>query len=224
MQQMAMAARRGLLKVSQKESITYYSGAGAGWTVPEHSPLVHYAGEYGLDTITSVFDGTPENPLGGSIDFYGPNYREPPYTFTIDMQRPIEFSHWRVAGNVTYRFEKAHLEYMDLSTGEMIPIDGSECNYDREREVDGFAYATFNSPVIAQIWKICITSYASTTHQHRFQCYLTEAQFGAQEPWERRKDWMMAIAPYLRTEVTEAPIQVVFDDQDGLLKLITSYL
>ena len=215
--------RRKLMVVSQKGKITYYSGAGAGWTVPEHSPLVPYAAQYDLNTITSVFDGTPENPLGKSIDFAGPNTRPPPYTFTIDMQKPMEFTHWRVAGNPHYRFGKVHLECLDMSTGEMVPIEGSECDYDQAREEDGFAYATFNNPVIAQIWQIRITSHANADFQARFQCYLTEAQFGSVEAWERRQPWMMAIAPYLRGEVTEAPIQMIFDIE-GLIKFITSFL
>ena len=41
--------------------------------------------------------------------------------------------------------------------------------------------------------------------------------------WERRRPWMMAIAPYLRGEVTDAPIQMVFDI-DGLIEFITSFL
>ena len=41
--------------------------------------------------------------------------------------------------------------------------------------------------------------------------------------WERRLPWMMAIAPYLRGEVTDAPIQMVFDI-DGLIEFITSFL
>jgi hypothetical protein len=43
------------------------------------------------------------------------------------------------------------------------------------------------------------------------------------ENWERRLPWMIAIAPYLRGEVTEAPIQMVFDI-DGLIEFITSFL
>ena len=43
------------------------------------------------------------------------------------------------------------------------------------------------------------------------------------ENWERRRPWMMAIAPYLRGEVTDAPIQMVFDI-DGLIEFITSFL
>jgi surface protein len=43
------------------------------------------------------------------------------------------------------------------------------------------------------------------------------------ENWERRLPWMIAIAPYLRGEVTDAPIQMVFDI-DGLIEFITSYL
>jgi hypothetical protein len=41
--------------------------------------------------------------------------------------------------------------------------------------------------------------------------------------WERRRPWMIAIAPYLRGEVTDAPIQMVFDI-DGLIEFITSFL
>ena len=43
------------------------------------------------------------------------------------------------------------------------------------------------------------------------------------ENWERRLPWMIAIAPYLRGEVTDAPIQMVFDI-DGLIEFITSFL
>jgi hypothetical protein len=43
------------------------------------------------------------------------------------------------------------------------------------------------------------------------------------ENWKRRLPWMMAIAPFLRGEVTEAPIQVIFDKY-GLTQLITSFL
>ena len=41
--------------------------------------------------------------------------------------------------------------------------------------------------------------------------------------WERRRPWMIAIAPYLRGEVTDAPIQMIFDI-DGLIEFITSFL
>ena len=37
------------------------------------------------------------------------------------------------------------------------------------------------------------------------------------ENWERRLPWMIAIAPYLRGEVTDAPIQMIFDI-DGLVE------
>ena len=43
------------------------------------------------------------------------------------------------------------------------------------------------------------------------------------ENWERRLPWMIAIAPYLRGEVTDAPIQMIFDI-DGLIEFITSFL
>jgi surface protein len=43
------------------------------------------------------------------------------------------------------------------------------------------------------------------------------------ECWERRLPWMVAIAPYIRGEVTDAPIQMVFDI-DGLLEFITSFM
>ena len=43
------------------------------------------------------------------------------------------------------------------------------------------------------------------------------------ENWERRLPWMIAIAPYLRGEVTDAPIQMIFDI-NGLIEFITSFL
>jgi hypothetical protein len=64
-----------LHSVSTVNGITYYSGAGSSWTVPQHSPLVSYACSYNLCTITAPFDGTASNPLGNSIDFAGPNYQ-----------------------------------------------------------------------------------------------------------------------------------------------------
>jgi surface protein len=42
--------------------------------------------------------------------------------------------------------------------------------------------------------------------------------------WERRKDWIAVISPFLKLEgVTESPLQVVFDVQ-GIARLITSFL
>ena len=43
------------------------------------------------------------------------------------------------------------------------------------------------------------------------------------ECWERRLPWMVAIAPYIRGEVTEAAIQMLFD-MDGLIEFITSFM
>ena len=43
------------------------------------------------------------------------------------------------------------------------------------------------------------------------------------ERWERRKNWMVAIAPYLRGEVTDAPIQAIFDIL-SITRLITSFI
>ena len=43
------------------------------------------------------------------------------------------------------------------------------------------------------------------------------------ECWERRLPWMVANAPYIRGEVTEAAIQMLFD-MDGLIEFITSFM
>jgi len=171
-------SRTSLLAISENRGVTFYSGHGAGWTVPSHSPLVPYAARYDLDTITAVFDGTPEAPLGKAIDFAGPNTQRPPYFLTIDMGTPMAFTHWRVAGHRHYRFGLVHLKYLDMATGEFAVIGGSECDYDKACEKDGFAYGTFDVPITAQVWQVCITSYANNNNQAKFQCYLTEAQFG----------------------------------------------
>jgi len=159
-----------LLAVNVVDGITYYSGAGAGWTVPEHSDLVSYACSYDLCDITAVFDGTEQDPLGGAIDFAGPNYQSLPYTFTIDMGEVQTFTHWRVAGNGWYSFQDAHLAN----------VPGSDVDYTNNRADDGFVYAAFSSPVAAQHWQTVITSYGNPDYQASFQCYLTEVQFGLQ--------------------------------------------
>jgi len=43
------------------------------------------------------------------------------------------------------------------------------------------------------------------------------------ECWERRLPWMVAIDPYIRGEVTEAAIQMVFNI-DGLIEFITTFM
>jgi hypothetical protein len=43
------------------------------------------------------------------------------------------------------------------------------------------------------------------------------------ECWKRRLPWMVAIVPYIRGEVTEAAIQMVFDI-DGLIEFIASFI
>ena len=78
-------ATASLHAVSIINGITYYSGAGSSWTVPQHSPLVSYACHYNLCTITAPFDGTASNPLGNSIDFAGPNYQPLPYTLKSSL-------------------------------------------------------------------------------------------------------------------------------------------
>jgi surface protein len=50
-----------------------------------------------------------------------------------------------------------------------------------------------------------------------------QIQKAKDECWERRLPWMVAIAPYIRGEVTEAAIQMVFD-MDGLIEFITSFM
>ena len=166
-----------LLAVSTVNGITYYSGSGSSWTVPQYSPLVSYACQYNLCTITAPFDGTASNPLGNSIDFAGPNYQPLPYSYTIEMGARYTFSRWRVAGQTWYRFGQVHLKYADTS-GTLVTVPGS--NTDFTTIPDGeFAYGTFGSPVTASRWQVVITSYANTDYQARFQCYLREVQFGA---------------------------------------------
>eukprot|EP00900_Chrysochromulina_parva_P007951 jgi/Chrpa1/17157/Chrysochromulina_OHIO_Genome00024373-RA len=169
-----------LLAVSIVNGITYCSGSGSSWTVPQHSPLVSYACYYNLCTITAPFDGTASNPLGNSIDFAGPKYLPLLYTYTIEMGIRYTFSRWRVAGSTWYRFGQVHLKYADAS-GTMVTVPGS--NTDFTTIPDGeFAYGTFHSPVTASRWQVVITSYASSDYQARFQCYLREVQFGAPSP------------------------------------------
>ena len=169
-----------LLAVSTVNGITYYSGSGSSWTVPQYSPLVSYACQYNLCTITAPFDGTASNPLGNSIDFAGPNYQPLPYTYTIEMGARYTFSRWRVAGNTHYRFGQVHLKYADTS-GTLVTVPGS--NTDFTTIPDGeFAYGTFSSPVTASHWQVVITSYANTDVQAMFQCYLREVQLGAPSP------------------------------------------
>jgi hypothetical protein len=44
------------------------------------------------------------------------------------------------------------------------------------------------------------------------------------ENWERRREWMMIIAPYLRRQaLVDGPLQRMIDVQ-GLIQLITSFL
>jgi len=139
-----------LLAVSTVNGITYYSGSGSSWTVPQYSPLVSYACQYNLCTITAPFDGTASNPLGNSIDFAGPNYQPLPYTYTIEMGARYTFSHWRVAGDTWYRFGQVHLNYADTSR-TFVTVPGS--NTDFTTIPDGeFAYGTFGSPVTASRW------------------------------------------------------------------------
>eukprot|EP00900_Chrysochromulina_parva_P001682 jgi/Chrpa1/11514/Chrysochromulina_OHIO_Genome00017319-RA len=166
-----------LLAVSTVNGITYYSGSGSSWTVPQYSPLVSYACQYNLCTITAPFDGTASNPLGNSIDFSGPNYQPLPYSYTIEMGARYTFSRWRVAGNTWYRFGQVHLKYADTS-GTLITVPGSNTDFTTIPEGE-FAYGTFSSPVTASRWQVVITSYANTDFQARFQCYLREVQFGA---------------------------------------------
>ena len=171
------ATTASLHAVSIINGITYYSGAGSSWAVPQHSPLVSYACQYNLCTITAPFDGTASNPLGNSIDFAGPNYQPLPYTYTIEMGARYTFSRWRVAGNTWYRFGQVHLKYADTS-GTLVTVPGS--NTDFTTIPDGeFAYGTFSSPVTASRWQVVITSYANSDYQAMFQCYLREVQFGA---------------------------------------------
>ena len=166
-----------LLAVSTVNGITYYSGSGSSWTVPQYSPLVSYACQYNLCTITAPFDGTASNPLGNSIDFAGPNYQPLPYTYTIEMGARYTFSHWRVAGQTWYRFGQVHLKYADTS-GTLVTVPGSNTDFTTIPEGE-FAYGTFGSPVTASRWQVAITSYANTDSQAMFQCYLREVQFGA---------------------------------------------
>ena len=166
-----------LLAVSTVNGITYYSGSGSSWTVPQYSPLVSYACDYNLCTITAPFDGTASNPLGNSIDFAGPNYQPLPYTYTIEMGARYTFSHWRVAGQTWYRFGQVHLKYADTS-GTLVTVPGSNTDFTTIPEGE-FAYGTFSSPVTASRWQVVITTYANTDSQAMFQCYLREVQFGA---------------------------------------------
>ena len=172
----------GLLFVGTVSGVEYYSGSGASpsWTVTQHSPLVSYCSQYDLCTLSYVYDGTPSDPLGQSIDFEGPNYNEPPYTFTVDLGQAYTFTHWRVAGDSHYSFGDASLKYSDAS-GTMTDISGSSLDY-TNRAADGFAYATFDAPVTATTWQVYIssTAYTSSYEEASYQCYLTELQFGVQ--------------------------------------------
>ena len=100
-----------LLLVGNYSGTNYYSGSGAGWTIPQHSSLVSYACTYHLCSVTAPIDGTPDSPHGAAIDFAGPNYQALPYTYTIDMGQPHTFTHWRVSGQDWYRFGAVHLRY-----------------------------------------------------------------------------------------------------------------
>ena len=104
-------------------------------------------------------------PAGQSIDFEGPNYNEPPYTFTVDLGQAYTFTHWRVAGDSHYSFGDASLKYSDAS-GTMTDISGSSLDY-TNRAADGFAYATFDAPVIATTWQVYISSTAYTSSYGR---------------------------------------------------------
>lgn len=167
-----------LLAVSNFSGVTYYSGRGAGWTIPQYSTLVSYACNYDLCTVTAPIDGTPANPHGAALDFAGPGYQTLPYTYTIDMGQPHTFTHWRVSGQDWYRFGTVHLRYQPAGSSEMQEISGSHTDYTLQRMADGFAYGEFDHPVTATRWQVVITSHTNTDTQSRYQCYLTEVQFG----------------------------------------------
>jgi len=157
--------------------VRYFSGAGSSWAVIQYSSLVSYACTYDLCTITAPFDGTAENPHGKSIDFAGPNYQPLPYTFTIDMGTDETFTHWRVSGSTHYRFGDVHLN-AGTSSGSLSKVSGSDTDFTDNRMPDGFAYGAFASPTTARVWQTKITEYTNSNSQARFQCYLTEVQFG----------------------------------------------
>ena len=182
-----------MTEVSKVSGITYFSGAGEGWTVLDHSRKYANAGAYDLDDPASVFCGTSAEPLGAkagkqnsAFAFDGPNSQSMPYTLSVDMRKPETFTHWRVASNPHYGFDDAHLESWDSSKGQFVRVQGSEVHYWNSRCEDGFAYASFTSAVTSSKWRICITSYGNTSnYQAMFQCYLTEAQFGRSLEAER---------------------------------------
>ena len=182
----ASAARPEMTEVSTVSGITYFSGAGKGWTVLDHSRKYANAAAYDLDDPASVFTGTSAEPLGAkagkqnsAFAFDGPNSQSMPYTLSVDMRKPETFTHWRVASNPHYGFDDAHLESWDSSKGQFVRVQGSDVHYWRSRSEDGFAYASFGSAVTSSKWRICITSYGNISHfQAKFQCYLTEVQFG----------------------------------------------
>ena len=132
----------GLALVQTSSGVHWYSGADASplWSVPEHSQLVSYCASYDLCTLSYVFDSTPSDLLGKSIDFMGPLDRSPPWTFTIDMGMSRTFTHWRMAGNTHYSFGQAYLNYID-SDGATVKAAGSDVTYNRS--VGGFASAVF---------------------------------------------------------------------------------
>jgi hypothetical protein len=212
-----------MTEVSKVSGITYFSGAGEGWTVLDHSRKYANAGAYDLDDPASVFCGTSAEPLGAkagkqnsAFAFDGPNSQSMPYMLSVDMQKPQTFTHWRVASNPHYGFDDAHLESWDSSKGQFVRVQGSEVHYWRSRSEDGFAYASFTSAVTSSKWRICITSYGNDSHyQARFQCYLTEAQFG-RSPMARWRMVSRVIGPLMlawrrATERAYAPGGAGFD-------------
>jgi hypothetical protein len=175
-----------------------------GWTVLDHSRKYANASAYDLDDPARVFCGTSAEPLGAkagkqnsAFAFDGPNSQSMPYTLSVDMRNPETFTHWRVASNPHYGFDDAHLESWDSSKGQFVRVQGSEVHYWRSRSEDGFAYASFTSAVTSSKWRICITSYGNDSHyQARFQCYLTEAQFG-RSPMARWRMVSRVIGPLM---------------------------
>eukprot|EP01043_Picozoa_sp_COSAG02_P014606 COSAG02_NODE_605_length_19635_cov_7.106982_8_plen_705_part_00 len=172
--------------------VQWYSGAGTGWTARDYSPTGNAADcsmydvcnpEYAFDGETT---GTSAELFGASFDMDGPNYREAPWLFTVDIGEPRTFTHWRVAGNSWYCFGAAHLNYWDDASQQMIRIPGSDVLYKPDGPnrpvVSGpFVVATFNAAVTSSKWQVVLEDHTNPDNQARFQIYLSEVQFGSSQ-------------------------------------------
>jgi hypothetical protein len=169
--------------------VQWYSGAGSGWKAGDHSPTGRAAAcsMYDVCDPAYAFDGettgTSEELFGKSFDMDGPNYREAPWVFTIDVGEPRTFTHWRVAGSSWYCFGAAHLSYWDEASQMMIRIPQSDVLFKpdgptRPAVVGPFVSAAFSAAVTSSRWQVELEDHTNPDNQARFQIYLSEVQFG----------------------------------------------